>query len=282
MHKDLVNLVKLQQIDLRIHELKQSKKEFPVEVERLTAEINQAKGSVEAIDKKLEETAAEQKNIEERIANAKHSLERSQERLNSITTNREYDAVHTEIESQRQLVATGGNRLKGFSEDTEQLTAQKEEAQKEVERIQAENQPRIDELNARIASVDSDIADVVKERDALTPEIGRPTLRLYERVHRRRKNALAISLVSMGDGTCAICHKILEAQLVNEIHKGEKVQICESCGSLLIWKATEIEQEAPALAHEEEALKEQAPESGPAPEEPAGDEAPPEPEPPQE
>jgi len=244
MNQDLQNLVKLQLIDMRIFELKQSKKEYPIEVEKLTAAVREAESVVASLEQKIHDVATERKNVEDQIAQAKLSLSKSEERLNAITTNREYDAVHSEIESQKHTVSNGEIRLKNFGEETERLNQQKEQAHKEVERIRAEGQPKIDDLNAKIASIDSDIESVGRERNALLPGIGRQYQRTYDHIHNRRKNARVISLVSMADGTCAICHRILEPQLVNEVRKGVRLNICESCGSILIWNATEVKEGA--------------------------------------
>jgi predicted nucleic acid-binding Zn-ribbon protein len=257
MNKDLQSLRKLQQIDLQIFEFNQSKREYPIEVDRLASAIAEAEKSVASVQKKIEDLAAERRNVEEQIVQAKQSLERSEERLNSITTNREYDAVHSEIETHKHVVVNGESRLKNFQEDAERLQTQKKEAEEEVERVRGENGPKIDELNAKIASIDSDIAASKAQRDAMLPGISRQYLRTYDHIHKRRKNGRVISLVSLADGTCAICHKILEPQLLNEIRKSNRLHICESCGSILLWNAEEV--------------NEGAAEGGTPPKQPAGD-----------
>ena len=239
MNKDLLGLVELQKIDAKVVELSLSKKEYPVEVEKLRRGIADAEAVVVSLNKKIDDIAAERRNVTEQIEQSKLSLERSEQRLNSITTNREYDAVHAEIENLKHMILNGESRLKTFAQDIERLEAQKQEAVKEVERVKAENQPKIDELTRKIESVDADITAIMKERSALLPTLNRQLLRTYEHVYKRRKNGRVISLVNLADGTCTICHKRLEAQLLNELRRGTRIQICESCGSLLIWNAEE-------------------------------------------
>ena len=99
MSNDIKKLLTLQECDLRIVELENSKKEFPIRVAELEKAIADAAGTVEETKERIEEITNEKKAAEEQIANAKLSLEKSQERLNTIRTNKEYDAVHAEIES---------------------------------------------------------------------------------------------------------------------------------------------------------------------------------------
>ncbi len=235
MIHDLKYLVELQKIDLRIHELEMSKEEFPKQVEELKLLIAEAEEKITALDEKAAEIEKEEKDVRERIENAKIALERSQEKLNTITTNREYDAVHTEIESQRTGIENGEKRLQNFADDKENLQKTREEAVAELESIRGENQPKIDELTARIASIDSDIDQVVQEREQIAPKIGSSYLRTYDHIHKRRKTGVAVGLVSDAERTCPVCYKVLETQLVNEIRRGNRIQICQSCGTILIW-----------------------------------------------
>jgi predicted nucleic acid-binding Zn-ribbon protein len=242
MNKDLLGIMELQELDVQIASLNLSKMEYPAEVEKLSSLINESKAAVESADRKIGQLGVEQKNVLEQISLAKESLARSEQRLSSISTNREYDAVHNEIGSFRNSITTGETRTKSFTQDVEKLTSQKAEIEKEFERIKAENQPKIDELKSKIASVDADIALVNEKRTAMLAGLNRQYLRTYEHVLKRRKNGRVVSLVSQGEKSCQVCHKILEAQLVNEVRKATRLMVCESCGSLLIWNDGELSQ----------------------------------------
>jgi predicted nucleic acid-binding Zn-ribbon protein len=235
MIDDLKFLIELQKIDSAIQELEMSKEEFPKQVEELKGLIAEAEAKIASLDQKMEEIEKEEKDVKDRIVNAKSGLERSQEKLNSITTNREYDAVHSEIEAQKTGIANGENRLKNFSDDRENLKTAREEAVEELENIRTENQPKIDELQSRIASIDSDIAEVVKKREQVAPKIRPSYLRTYDHIHKRRKKSPSVGQVTDVDRTCPVCYKVLETQLVNEIRKGNRLQICQSCGTILVW-----------------------------------------------
>ncbi|MFP4417914.1 MAG: zinc ribbon domain-containing protein [Chitinivibrionales bacterium] len=243
MLKDLQYLVKLQEVDSRIFDLEQSKEEFPRQVEELEKAIQDAQNSVESISKKLEEVEQERKKVDQKITDSKLALERSQERLNSITTNREYDAVHEEIESNRSIVQSGEAKLQAFDTQIEKLSVAKEEAEKQFEEIKAENQPSIDDLKSRIASIDSNIAKEMKERNEISDKINRQYYRTYEHIHTRRKTAKVVSLVDEENKTCTVCFRVLERQLYNKVRSGKSLEICESCGSILILNEKEPQNE---------------------------------------
>lgn len=243
MNIDLKNLIELQDIDIRIIELERSKEEFPIIVNKLEKTISQAEETIKNIETELSEIKNEKKTAEERITNAKLSLDKSQKRLNTIKTNKEYDAVHAEIETHKHIVASADKSLQKYSNDNEILEARLNEAQNAYDQITTENKPQIKELKAKIATIDSTIEEVGSERDGLVPTIQKQYMRAYDHVRSRRKKGKALSIVNRIDRNCTVCYQLLQPQVINQIRKGVDIIYCRSCGSLLIWKENVVENE---------------------------------------
>jgi uncharacterized protein len=239
MHKDLEKLIQLQSIDLRISEIQHSKKEFPKTVENLQAAILKAQESVKAMQAKAAGFVAEKKSLQDKAVDSEEALKKSEERLNSIKTNREYDAVHTEIEAHKRTIEQSHNHAAGLDKDIAAQQASCDEAQKEIDKVKAENEPQIADLQEKITSIDSQVAEVKKERDAILAQISKPALRTYEHIIKKRKNAQVLSTVEGKKRSCAVCHKVLESQLINEIKKGDRILTCQSCGSIFVWAPPE-------------------------------------------
>jgi len=234
MLKDLEYLVQLQEIDLRIKEQELAQEEFPSAVAELKEQIAKALKELEAIKEKAAAAEADKHNWEEQVATAHAGLEKSQERLNSIKTNREYDAVHAEIEAQKHIINSAEQRRNNISAEIEKLQNAINEKQAEFDRIKEENEPKITDLQEKIDAIDSTIAKITKERDLVVPNILSTTLRQYDMIRSKRKNGRAISLITTNK-ICSICYKILEPQLYNEIRRQTKLIVCQSCGSIMIW-----------------------------------------------
>ncbi len=233
MIEDLENLKLLQEIDLRIHQQELAQKQFPDTVNELDGAIKQAKESLDNFQTKLSKTQNEAKSLDEQIQKSRELLEKSQSRLNSIKTNREYDAVHAEIENQKNSINTIEMHKKNLLDEIERLNTAIEEKTKEYQQIKSENEPQISELKKKIAAIDSTIADIVKERNEIVPKISKPILRTYDMIRKKRKTGNALSNVT--GKTCAVCYKVLEPQLYNEIKRGRKMILCQNCGSIFVW-----------------------------------------------
>ena len=90
MIAELEFLITLQQIDLQISEQNRAKEEFPATIAELQNVIGKAQAALDGLTKKQQAVLNEKKTIEEKISLAKASLDKSQDLLNSIKTNREY------------------------------------------------------------------------------------------------------------------------------------------------------------------------------------------------
>jgi predicted nucleic acid-binding Zn-ribbon protein len=231
---DIEHLLRLQEIDLKIHQQELAKKELPETVKTLEQTVKAARTAMEAADVSADGAVQGISDLEEQVTAAQASFEKSQGRLNAIKTNREYDAVHAEIETQKNIIQTSEVRRKKLADEAAQRKAAADAAKAEFEKVKAENEPKIAELNANIASIDSVIAGIVKERGAVVPLINKSFIRTYDLIKKRRKNARVVSMVNEAR-TCSICHKVLEPQLMNEIKRSSKLIMCQSCGSIFIW-----------------------------------------------
>jgi predicted nucleic acid-binding Zn-ribbon protein len=235
MIAELESLIKLQHIDARISELVRAKEGFPATIAALEGSVKKSQDGLDALKKKQNEALDRKKEVEGKIADAKAHLDKSQDLLNSIKTNREYDAVHTQIENFKHLVSGGDAQLKSFDQEIERLQQSVDKAKEELDVVTTEKGPQIAELKSKIDTISASISLVTSERDAVIALVPKALLRTYDHILKRRKNGQVLSFVNGDSRTCSICHKILEMQLVNEIRKANQVMICQNCGSLFVW-----------------------------------------------
>ena len=252
MIKDLESLIQLQDIDFHIHEIIQSQRDQPRLLSELERGVSSAQKVIDNVNQQLAANATEIKSFEEKVSDAKSALEKSQERLNSIKTNREYDAVHAEIENFKSTIAGADARTKNLTAETDKLQLSLETHKAEYEKIKGENDPKIAELKTKIASIDSSVAQLRQNRAAIAAGIPKPLLRTYEHILSRRKNAKVLSFVNESHRTCSSCFKVLETQLANEIRRGTRLLTCQNCGAIFVWgekpseKVEEKKEESPA------------------------------------
>jgi predicted nucleic acid-binding Zn-ribbon protein len=236
MISELEALVKLQEIDIRISDFVNSKEKFPETIATLEAIVKKSNDAAEAFAKKRNAILNNKKTEENKISEAKAHLDKSEDILNTIKTNREYDAIHTQIENFKHIVSEGDAKLKVFDSESEKLQESIDAAASELEKIKTENEPQIAEIKGKMATINASVEQETAERNKIVGQIPKQLLRTYEHILNRIKNGKVLSFVNNETKTCSVCHKILEAQLINEIRKANSVIICQNCGSIFIWE----------------------------------------------
>ena len=242
MNDDLKYLIKLQDIDIEIIELENSKKEFPKIVNKLESDIAGDDELIKKLEKEISEKKKEQKEINEKILNYRLSMENSQVKLNTIKTNKEYDAIHSELESMKQLIAVSEKQMQRNTDDIKNLENLLNETLNSFEKKSSENGPQIKDLKERIESIDSIISEVSAKKDNINIKIkNKQFLRAYNYIRSSRKKGKVIGFVTNEERNCTICYQVLQPQVVNNIRKAREIIYCENCGSILMWKDQVVE-----------------------------------------
>jgi len=232
VHEDLDLLLKLQVIDYDLGELERSKDYLPDMMENLNREIEEARTRHSEIKQKLEDAKVLQGSLELEIATSEAELQKYQQQMMSIKTNKEYDALVAQIDSLKEGIS---RRETTLLETIETLGNLEKEvvglAEKEAQIVE-NNQKQLEILQKKVDSIGEKVASKHGTRDSVMAEIPRSTLSTYERVRRGRGGR---AVVPVKKKACSGCFKALTPKKIQEIRRNEKVHTCDNCGCLLFW-----------------------------------------------
>ncbi len=241
MHPDLELLLKLQHVDYDIGELERSKEYMPDMMGSLKNEIDVSSKAIEDARLELEDLTVKQKTFELEVASLQEDLKRYQSQMLSIKTNKEYDALVTEIDAIKTRVSERETEILAAEERIEELNNSQEALESNAKTIAENNGKQLVKLQERIDSVADKIAEQQHERQRIVALVGKPSLSIYERV-RRGKGASVV--VSLKKRACGGCFKSVPPQRYYEIRKGEKVVCCDNCGRLLVFDQSDQAEQA--------------------------------------
>jgi uncharacterized protein len=239
MRESLFKLLELQEIDKEIDILRQSQKDFPSEIEILQNELQVARDHLNAKLKKSEELEKSRRALERDLEAINSDLKKHQERLNEITTNREYDAVQNEIESLIIRKSDQETRVLETIGSYEDITAKLESDNTYFQEIEQERNGRIQELTKKLNSVEAHVKGWEKKHSAIAPLVERRPLGLYTRIRRVVKGGIAV--VAVQKNSCGGCFRQLAPQRMVEARRGDTLMRCENCGRIMVWNESEAE-----------------------------------------
>ncbi len=230
------NLLRLQDLDLKIEGLKareaeipRQKSKFDIHRTRLAAELTER----EAVCKEL---LLEQRECESDIELRQAQIKKYDQQLYAIKKNEEYQALLHEIEMLKKQVALKEERIIAIMVELDDVKARLAEDKK---RIDAETK----EIDRQCAEVDAELAEAVRERkqlDAqrgpLVAEVDPGLLTRYQRIRASKKTGAAV--VPLNGEVCSGCHMHVPPQVVNELIAGDRLHSCAHCGRLLYNRET--------------------------------------------
>ncbi len=236
MKEELNNLLELSDLDKKAYNLRKSNKDLPIKINELKSDIEKAESSLSEINSLIE---GSEKKIRENKAfteDEMKALEASEERLKNISTNKEYDAAHSEIATHRRNIEDAQANTLHYEQVLENLKEDKKAIEENYNAIIKTNNPELEVLEKDLDSLETRISAEVEKSKEPRGKISRKLIGVYDRIKNRRKSPNIISVLNWESGVCTVCNRTQPPQKVNEVSKMDKIVTCETCGSILIWK----------------------------------------------
>ncbi len=230
MNPELAILVRLQGIDLEIRKFNQQKASLPRRFNAIQEQLLSKEAERDKLKDRLSEIQKRKVDIEDEFELENTRLGKSQKKISSVKTNREYTALQKEINEIKKANTSREDELLVIMEEIaslqEEIKAKKKEITQSRREMKAE-QKRIEELGAEM---DTKIAALTKDRDAVSQEV-RPDLLSKYNFIKDKRGGVAVAAVS--EGACCACNMNIPPQLYNELLKEEKIFTCPSCQRLI-------------------------------------------------
>lgn len=236
MQEDLQYLLELSSVDKKVHELKLMKKDLPVRIQTLKDGIEREKANLDRVNAAITDTKSKIAENQDLGTIEQTALTTSNQRLEAISTNREYDAVHSEIATHKKNIDVSQANVIHFQQILENLLKEKETVEADYKKVLEVNEPELIKLTEELNGIEDKVAQEASKSDAPRNRINKKVLSVYDRVVKRRGNPNVIAAINRDQKACLVCNRTQTPQRIIEISKKNNLLTCESCGSILLWK----------------------------------------------
>ena len=229
MKDHMSRLAQTVHLSLEAQNLKEDLEEIPAKVRQLEGELAELEGQYNQKKAGLDKAEGEAKKRKSEIEDESGHLKQKEERLHTIKTNKEYQAVLKEISTGKTTIKdreTMAARLSGESEALKVELAPLEEKlqtlRASLEQERGSIQSQMDELKSKLQDLESQLNE---QLSSLPEDIRHKYLRIQG-----KRQPPAAKLV---DGTCQECFMSVPPQLNIEIRKTQEIHSCPNCHRLL-------------------------------------------------
>lgn len=231
MENKLTALLDLQKLDLRLMELESTRGDLPQKVVSIRDEIEKLEQNLKAKKEELKEVEIRKSAVVLERNHSNSKLEKYQEQLYRVTSNREYDAITTEIESTKENIDTSEIQEIEFDDRAENLISEISELENQYSTLKSDLDVYEKDLQKKLSMTNQEEERLKKERESLIPILERVVYSSYERV----RKAKSVAVVAIHRNACGGCYNSIPPQRVLEIRQRRQFITCEHCGRILVW-----------------------------------------------
>ena len=230
----IVSLVNLQQIEIETSSVKMKISNVDQRLEELDDSLRDFKQVIEEQESVIVELNQRYRDYETDVRMNLDAIKKSEAKLSSVKTNKEYQAFLKEIDDLKEKNSkledemiefldrideaenTLNEKMTEYSELQNRLNIEKETIQKETE----EGKRQLENLDEKLKT--------------LTAGIDAGLLGTYNRVKALQNNAIGI--VAVRDAVCQGCNMNIPPQMYNELQRGDSLKKCPICDRIIYWK----------------------------------------------
>jgi predicted nucleic acid-binding Zn-ribbon protein len=190
------------------------------------------------IKKNQEYTAAKISEGEYRnlLLQAEIDREKSEKNMDSISTQREYEALDKEIRDASEKEQQYRKELQREERALAELDEQIRQNNSLIEQQEQDLAERRASIEAEVAEKKAQVAELERQERDIIPGLDPEALFKFERIIRNKGGR---GIVAIKSGVCMGCHMILPAQFANRVRKGEDIVFCPYCSRILFYEESE-------------------------------------------
>jgi hypothetical protein len=232
VQRAIEDLSELQKIDLEVFRIDTQLKELPAKLADLKTHLDRIYGIIDRERKQLADDDKYLAELQQEVLLQNELLTKSKGKMASSRNEREVNAAQREIDMIKGAIQVREKEILQLLETVETLKKSIAAKEEQFRELQAGFQTREAETQKQMAQLDAERAGHVAQRAAIEKRVPRETLSLYDRIRKRKPQAM----VEVIGGNCQGCHLQIPPQIYNEVQRGERVLQCPNCTRIIYWR----------------------------------------------
>jgi predicted nucleic acid-binding Zn-ribbon protein len=237
-------LVKLQEIDLEIHEGEEGLARIPGQLEAAQSGMEEKTQKREAANQEIKKLQSDNKQLELDVQGELDHMAKAKMKLPAVKTNKEYSAILHEIDAIKEKISSFEDRELEIME----ILEEKEKTLPGIEIEFKEEEKKYQEYKAKKESeavrVKKDLEKFQVQRLDVVRSLDPRWVSNYEKVASRCDG---LAVVGTKDGVCCGCFQALRPQMIIDIRTSEQMHQCPECYRFLYWEEEETPENKTAM-----------------------------------
>jgi predicted nucleic acid-binding Zn-ribbon protein len=225
-------LWELQKIDLDLKHIKEARERYPKELKKLDEKQKLEKERIHKEREKLETLEKERRQKEKNLIGEQDKIKRSEGRMTEVKTNKEYQALLSEIETFKEAAGRIEEEILLVMDEIEEVKKQLSKREKEIALILEKVETEKQKLQEKMEQDEVAWKEKSERREILSKQVESNLFKLYNMLKEKRQG---IGMVSVRNETCQGCFMNVPPQMFIEVQKNNALIRCPNCNRILYW-----------------------------------------------
>jgi predicted nucleic acid-binding Zn-ribbon protein len=227
-------LVKVQQIEIEAGNLHAYLKAVPARISSLEQQLEAFIRSVENDEAKIEEFNKQYRALEADVQMNLGKIQKSQEKLRSVKTNKEYQSSLKEIDDIKAVNSRLEDEMLEYLEKIEAAEKALKDRKDHYSEIVDESNQEKESIKRDAEQREKKLAELESNCVATAAELSAGLIEIFNRVKAKQVDQVAI--VAVKDAVCQGCHMNIPPQVYNELQRCDSLRYCPSCFRIIYWQ----------------------------------------------
>ena len=238
MDQELKKLISLQHVDNEIQEIVSLSGDLPNRVNKKEAQLNDIKSKLESTNQKIADLEKDSRKISSEIEDSQAKLEKYKDQLFLVKTNKEYDALNSEIDHLKSVLSSSEDLVLKMQSDLESEGEIKKVSESEIEEITESLETDKKNLDNSLSESKDQLQELNDSKEVILKDISNTLLVKYNQLQQTRGAGVA----ALNGNCCGACYSTLPRQMVIEIQSNEIIHTCPSCSVFLFSEEQNLEE----------------------------------------
>ncbi|CAB1059616.1 hypothetical protein D1BOALGB6SA_4378 [Olavius sp. associated proteobacterium Delta 1] len=232
--KQIDTLVKVQQIEIEAAKLNAYLKKLPARISSLEQQLEEFIQSVEDDEAAIEGFNKQYRALEADVQLNLSKIQKSQEKLRSVKTNKEYQSSLKEIDDIQAANSKLEDEMLELLEKIETAEAAIKDRRQHYAEIVDESNRQKESIERDAARHEENLVELESRRVAIAAQLDAGLLKLFRQVKAKQGDLVAI--VAVQDAVCQGCNMNIPPQVYNELQRCDSLKYCPSCFRIIYWQ----------------------------------------------
>lgn len=233
MQKVLQNLLELQNVDVRLTEIRARLARFPKKLADVDARTAAAKADVDTSKAAQLTAIKERKRYDLDVEQWKERVRKYRDQGSQVKTNEAYRALQHEIQLAEAEIAKAEDRLLEQMVAGEEYDRRIKAADKTLKEVEAVTKTERAKIESDKAAAEKELAEMNAERERAVAQIPENVLDNYSRIAKKHNG---VALAEIRDERCSACGMMIRPHVIQEMRRsGDDAELfhCETCTRIL-------------------------------------------------